>query len=112
MGWNFASELDQWGPQSPPTAVGGRFAKAYCSHVARSHYENFTVVSLLLPRNDYAERGALDAPNNMRRIVNVNNIKLSEATLRSEKVVLRSEFLATTFRFLDQSASTGDAKKK
>jgi squalene synthase HpnC len=26
------------------------FARRYCQHVARSHYENFTVVSLLLPR--------------------------------------------------------------
>ncbi len=25
-------------------------ARAYCAHVAKSHYENFTVVSLLLPR--------------------------------------------------------------
>ena len=40
---------------------------------------------------------------NMRRIVNVNNIKLSvnAAAQRSDKVVLSSEFLATTFRFLD-----------
>jgi squalene synthase HpnC len=49
MGWNFASELEQWGPQSPRTAARGE-ANRYCSHVARSHYENFTVVSLLLPR--------------------------------------------------------------
>ena len=25
-------------------------ARAYCGHVSKSHYENFTVVSLLLPR--------------------------------------------------------------
>src|SRR5512132_1842895 len=33
---------------------------------------------------------------NMRRIVNVNNIKMGQAQLRNEKVVLKSEFLATT----------------
>jgi type IV pilus assembly protein PilO len=37
---------------------------------------------------------------NMRRIVNVNNIKLTGATVKSEKVVLQSTFLATTFRFV------------
>jgi len=51
MGWDFAAELKQWGPPSPPVATGGLSrARAYCAHVSRSHYENFTVVSLLLPR--------------------------------------------------------------
>ncbi len=49
MGWNFSEELRQWGPQSPPKALGG-LSRAYCAHVARSHDENFTVVSFLLPR--------------------------------------------------------------
>src|SRR5687767_5988299 len=40
---------------------------------------------------------------NMRRIVNVNNIKLTGATVKNEKVVLKSEFQATTFRFLAQA---------
>jgi len=39
---------------------------------------------------------------NMRRIVNVNNIKLDAPALKNEKVVLQSSFLATTFRFVDQ----------
>ncbi|MBZ4422713.1 type 4a pilus biogenesis protein PilO [Myxococcus sp. RHSTA-1-4] len=38
---------------------------------------------------------------NMRRIVNVNNIKLDTPTLKNEKVVLQSNFLATTFRFIE-----------
>jgi type IV pilus assembly protein PilO len=41
---------------------------------------------------------------NMRRIVNVNNIKLGTPVLKNDKVVLSSEFLATTFRFVDQVA--------
>lgn len=49
MGWNFASELARFGPQSPAVATAG-LARAYCAHVTRSHYENFSVVSLLLPR--------------------------------------------------------------
>jgi type IV pilus assembly protein PilO len=40
---------------------------------------------------------------NMRRIVNVNNIRLSTPVLRSDKVVLNSEFLATTFRFTERA---------
>ena len=51
MAWNFASELEKWGPQSPLVATGGLGqSRGYCAHVARSHYENFTVVSFLLPR--------------------------------------------------------------
>ena len=39
----------------------------------------------------------------MRRIVNVNNIKFSNPITKNDKVVLSSEFLATTFRFLENS---------
>jgi type IV pilus assembly protein PilO len=40
---------------------------------------------------------------NMRRIVNVNNIKLSvnQAQSKPDKVVLNSDFMATTFRFVE-----------
>lgn len=51
MGWDFAAELARYGPDSPGTGVPGLSAsRAYCAHVTRSHYENFTVASLLLPR--------------------------------------------------------------
>jgi squalene synthase HpnC len=51
VSWNFANELRKYGPQSPPTIVGGlSHARSYCTRVARSHYENFTVASVLLPR--------------------------------------------------------------
>lgn len=46
--------------------------------------------------------------SNMRRIVNVNNIQLTNPTLRNEKVVLSSNFLATTFRFVDQGGNSGN----
>jgi type IV pilus assembly protein PilO len=38
----------------------------------------------------------------LRRIVNVNNIHLGNGVVKNDKVVLSSDFLATTFRFLDQ----------
>ena len=47
---------------------------------------------------------------NMRRIVNVNNIRLSSPQLRSEKVVLSADFIATAFRFLD--ANTAKSMEK
>jgi len=47
---------------------------------------------------------------NLRRIVNVNNIQLGAPTLKAEKVVLSSSFVATTFRFLDPKAQ-GEKKK-
>ncbi|MBY0513362.1 MAG: squalene synthase HpnC [Gemmataceae bacterium] len=51
MGWDFAAELRRWGPGRPGTDVPGRaVARAYCARVAKSHYENFTVASALLPR--------------------------------------------------------------
>src|SRR5262249_24146851 len=46
----FANELARFGPgrlQTPPTLSE---ARAYCSQLARTHYENFSVASLLLPR--------------------------------------------------------------
>lgn len=48
---------------------------------------------------------------NMRRIVNVNNIKLEQPALKNEKVVLQSSFLATTFRFVEQPKPGSPAVK-
>lgn len=48
---------------------------------------------------------------NMRRIVNVNNIRLGDAKLLNEKVVLRSDFQATAFRFVEQTAAQPAGKK-
>jgi type IV pilus assembly protein PilO len=44
---------------------------------------------------------------NMRRIINVNEIRLGTPEIRNDKVVLKSEFMATTFRFLDQTPNQG-----
>ena len=38
----------------------------------------------------------------LRRIVNVNNIHMGAGVVKNDKVVLQSDFLATTFRFLEQ----------
>jgi type IV pilus assembly protein PilO len=49
---------------------------------------------------------------NMRRIVNVNNIRLGTPQVRNEKVVLNADFVATAFRFLDEKATKAAADKQ
>src|SRR6516164_5240244 len=49
---------------------------------------------------------------NLRRIVNFNNHQLGSPTLKSEKVVLNSTFVATTFRFLDPKAADKAKQQK
>jgi squalene synthase HpnC len=47
----FTAELARFGPQrayAPPSRAD---AQGYCSRLARTHYENFTVASVLLPRH-------------------------------------------------------------
>lgn len=51
MGWDFQAELQVWGPRRTRTIVPRLdAARAYCARVVKSHYENFTVASMLLPR--------------------------------------------------------------
>jgi squalene synthase HpnC len=46
----FAAELARYGPGGSAGPVGLSEARRYCGRLARGHYENFTVASLLLPR--------------------------------------------------------------
>ena len=51
MGWDFQAELKEWGPRRLRGSVPRLdLARAYCARVAKSHYENFTVASMMLPR--------------------------------------------------------------
>src|SRR5262249_58606593 len=50
MGNGFADELARFGPgRDYPTPTPAQ-ARAYCGRLARTHYENFSVASVLLPR--------------------------------------------------------------
>jgi squalene synthase HpnC len=51
MEWNFLAQLERYGPEGRCPYVSRADAWNYCSHVARIHYENFSVASLLLPRH-------------------------------------------------------------
>ena len=46
----FWADLAKWGPDKPPSACDLPFALKHCRRIARSHNENFTVVSWFLPR--------------------------------------------------------------
>ena len=48
---SFAAELELYGPAAQrPKRLSLRGSRRYCRRLARRHYENFTVASLLLPR--------------------------------------------------------------
>ena len=49
--WDFASQLEQDGPASSQQRVSLDAAREYCRRLARTHYENFTVASWLLPKH-------------------------------------------------------------
>jgi len=46
----FADELTRWGPDAAYGEVTPAQAQSYCANLARTHYENFSVASWLLPR--------------------------------------------------------------
>ena len=46
----FSKDLARFGPDRPYPPVPLSTARQYCSWLARTHYENFSVASLLLPR--------------------------------------------------------------
>ena len=50
MSTAFEKELAHYGPASPPQPWSLASARGYCAALVRNSYENFTVVSLLLPR--------------------------------------------------------------
>jgi squalene synthase HpnC len=47
----FAVELARYGPDRSRLSVDRSTARVYCGRLARGHYENFTVASVLLPRH-------------------------------------------------------------
>src|SRR5881398_3534779 len=49
MNEGFLKELERYGPELA-TSPTPREARAYCERLARTHYENFSVATLLLPR--------------------------------------------------------------
>ena len=50
MNSGFAADLARYGPDRLSAPVSPALAHSYCARLTRRHYENFTVASLLLPR--------------------------------------------------------------
>ena len=50
MTLTFAEELERFGPTSNTASVSLAEAEAYCATLAKTHYENFPLVSWMLPR--------------------------------------------------------------
>jgi squalene synthase HpnC len=50
MEWTFPAQLARFGPDCRYPPIARADARGYCTWVARTHYENFSVASLLLPR--------------------------------------------------------------
>ena len=67
-------------------------------------------IKMALTGNYHEVAMFLQSLANLRRIVNVNNIQLGTPTVKAEKVVLNTSFVATTFRFLDPKTQ-GDKNK-
>jgi type IV pilus assembly protein PilO len=68
-------------------------------------------IKMVLTGNYHEVAMFLQSLANLRRIVNVNNIQLGSPTIKAEKVVLNTSFVATTFRFLDPKTQADAAKK-
>jgi squalene synthase HpnC len=51
MTTGFATELARFGPDGRHPPLSRAEAQVYCSRLARTHYENFSVASLFLPRH-------------------------------------------------------------
>lgn len=49
--WNFSEELRVWGPGARSVPISRSEAERYCRQLATGHYENFPVVSWLLPQS-------------------------------------------------------------
>ncbi len=54
----------------------------------------------------------LQEVSNMKRIVNVNNIKFVQPQAKNDKVILGADFLATTFRFKEPDKGKATGAKK
>lgn len=54
----------------------------------------------------------VDSVGKLKRIVNVSDISMKSPTKQGDKVILKADCLATTFRFIDKSGTTGSAAAK
>lgn len=76
----------------------------------QSFYASIPIVMSVT--GNYHEIGVfLDALSKLARIVNVTNIKMGQAKMTNEKLVVNASYVATTFRFLPEVAPAAGAPK-
>src|SRR3954453_4608635 len=75
----------------------------------QSFYASIPIVMSVT--GNYHEIGVfLDSISKLARIVNVTNIKMNAAKMINEKLVVNATYVATTFRFLPETAPAGAPK--
>jgi type IV pilus assembly protein PilO len=82
-------EMTTFEPQGE--VISGFYAKIPVKMAIRGNYHSIAVF--------------FDKVSKLARIVNVNNIGLSEPKLVNQKVELKAEFTSTTFKFVDRPAT-------
>ena len=80
-------EMTTFEPQGE--VVSGFYAKIPVKMAIKGNYHSIAVF--------------FDKVSKLARIVNVNNINLSDPTLQNQKVVLKAEFVSTTFKFVERA---------
>ncbi len=84
-------EMESFVPAAEVTS--GFYAKIPVKMVVEGNYHSIAVF--------------FDKVSKLARIVNVTNIKLDKPTLQNKKMVLKAQFTATTFKFVERKAKTG-----
>src|SRR3954463_16096293 len=80
------------------------------AEVRQGFYASIPIVMAVT--GNYHEIGVfLDSLSKLARIVNVTNIKMGQARLTNEKLVVNATYVATTFRFLAPDAAKTAATK-
>ena len=75
----------------------------------QSFYASIPIVMSV--SGNYHEIGVfLDSLSKLARIVNVTNIKMGQARVTNEKLVINANYIATTFRFLPEANTPRPAK--
>ena len=82
-------EMTTFEPQGE--VISGFYAKIPVKMAIKGNYHSIAVF--------------FDKVSKLARIVNVNNIVLAEPQLQNQKVVLKAEFVSTTFKFVDRPAT-------
>src|SRR2546428_692853 len=76
----------------------------------QSFYASIPIVMAV--SGNYHEIGVfLDSLSKLARIVNVTNIKMGQARVTNEKLVINANYIATTFRFLPEANTPKPAKR-